>query len=265
MAIDVHAHLIPEEIECVPGLPAELVDGQRLIDRLDTDGLTGAYISVPPPFFHLEARTLNDGLASLCESFSGRLRPLAYLPIDDVEAALVEAARTRKSPWAGAIIATSTRTRTLADERLEPLWEALRSRFVFVHPGEAPDRRLEPYYLSNLLGNPYEIAFATACLVFSGVVHRHPAVRFCLAHAGGGVAALAGRWQRGYETRRPGVPRLELPPLEALRRLYVDSIAHSDEALILAAKIFGEDHILPGSDWPFPMGEFTSYEEPTPA
>src|SRR4029077_7381654 len=131
---------------------------------------------------------------------------------------------------------------------------ALDGRFVLVHPVDAPDARLARYRLTHLLGFPYETALAAACLVFGGVLARHPGVRFCLAHAGGATAALAGRWQHGYDVRRPGIGELELEPREALRRVAVDSVAHSPEVLALARTTFGE--VLTGSDWPYPLGQF---------
>jgi aminocarboxymuconate-semialdehyde decarboxylase len=36
--------------------------------------------------------------------------------------------------------------------------------------------------------------------------------------------------------------------------MYADCIAHHPSALRLAQDIFGPDHVLFGSDWPFPMG-----------
>ena len=143
-----------------------------------------------------------------------------------------------------------------SDARLDPLWEHLDARqsFVFVHPGSCCDGRLAPYYLENLLGNPYETTVAIAHLVFGGLRARCPRIRFCFAHGGGAAAMLAGRWQRGFDTARPGVERTLPPPRELLRTLYVDSIVHDPAALAQAAAVFGPGRILFGSDWPFPMG-----------
>jgi aminocarboxymuconate-semialdehyde decarboxylase len=215
-------------------------------------GLDGAYVSVPPPLFGEDARLLNDGLEVLV---GGALRGLAYLPIADPPAAVVEARQRRGGVWAGYVIASSAGARTLADPELDPLWTALAESdaFVFVHPTEAPDARLARFGLDNLLGYPYETSFAAACLVFADVPARFPAIRFCLAHAGGATAMLAGRWQRAYDARRAGIPSLRLEPRQALARIAVDSLAHSDAALALARRTFAE--VLPGSDWPFPMGQ----------
>ena len=86
------------------------------------------------------------------------------------------------------------------------------------------------------------------------MLERYPKLTVILAHGGGCTAALCGRWQRGVETRRPGIPDLTSPPIDAIRRFYVDSIVHSASALAALAAVIGDDRILVGSDWPFPMG-----------
>jgi aminocarboxymuconate-semialdehyde decarboxylase len=140
---------------------------------------------------------------------------------------------------------------------LQSVWEVLddRDAFVFIHPGEPSDERLDRWYLANLLGNPYETALAAAQLVFGGIIASFEKIRFCLAHGGGVTAAVAGRWEQGHDTRRPGVPS-EHAPSALLRRMYVDSVVFSDIYLELAAVVFGPEHIVLGSDWPFPMGAF---------
>jgi aminocarboxymuconate-semialdehyde decarboxylase len=85
-------------------------------------------------------------------------------------------------------------------------------------------------------------------------MQRHPGLKIILAHGGGCVAALCGRWQRGTATKRPGIPSLPLEPLAAVRRFYVDSLVHSPAFLETIIKTVGEDKVLLGSDWPFPMG-----------
>ena len=65
---------------------------------------------------------------------------------------------------------------------------------------------------------------------------------------------LAGRYERGYKTKRPGLDMSLPSPGTALRGLFVDCIAHDAQALALSASVFGSTRILFGSDWPFPMG-----------
>ena len=141
-------------------------------------------------------------------------------------------------------------------EGLDAVWHVLHSveAFTLIHPGHSDDKRLESFYLTNLLGNPYETGLAAASLVFADVPGRFPGIRFCLCHGGGVTAALAGRWQRGIDTARPGIDPPSLPVADALRRFYVDDLVHDDAVLELLGSIFGADRVLAGSDWPFPMG-----------
>jgi aminocarboxymuconate-semialdehyde decarboxylase len=243
---------------------AALYEPRRLEDALDERGVDVGCVSAPPPLYRqtlpldegqLWTQAVNDSLEELARSSNGRVRCLAHLPVEHPAVALSEASARRGPDWAGFAIASHAPDVTLADAGLRPLWELLdeRGAFVFVHPGEPEDARLANWYLTNLLGNPYETGLAAAQLVFGGVVASFERIRFCLAHAGGVTAALAGRWQQGFDTERPGVPR-EHAPRTLLRRLYVDCVAFSDLYLELAAAVFGADHVLLGSDWPFPMG-----------
>lgn len=265
---DLHTHLAPRfdraDDEAL-GLPS-LYRREELIAYLDESDLDRAVVSVPPPFYRQElaagdaadwARQLNDGIRRRIEG-EPRLGALAYLPLEHPDLALAEARRVAGSGFAGFTAAAGGRSTSLADPALEPLWRELdeRAALLLLHPGESPDPRLGDFYLANLLGNPQETTLAAAQLVFGDVLPRFPAMRLLLVHGGGAVAALAGRWERGAQTSRPGLRPLTEPPLEAVRRLYADTVTHHPQATALATAVLGEDRIVLGSDWPFPMGSY---------
>ncbi|HWH21615.1 MAG TPA: amidohydrolase family protein, partial [Solirubrobacterales bacterium] len=58
----------------------------------------------------------------------------------------------------------------------------------------------------------------------------------------------------GVATDRPGLEPLTEPPSTAVRRFFVDCLVHDPGAVDRAIDVFGEDKIVLGSDWPFPMG-----------
>ena len=259
---DLHTHLAPVARANRSG-PPDLYRPEKLIDHLDAAGLDIAVVSIPPPFFrqHLPgsesaawARAVNDGLLT-ATAISDRLVPLAYLPLEHPELALAEYQRTR-GQFAGTAAAAGGNSVSLADSRLAPLWSELDAdrTMLMLHPGTTPDARLDEFYLSNLLGNPVETGIAAAQLVFGNVLSRYPAMRVMLVHCGGSVPSVAGRWQRGVDTARPGVSAEIEPPVKAVRRFYVDCLAHDSAVVDLAATVFGADRIVLGSDWPFPMG-----------
>ncbi|WP_017240871.1 amidohydrolase family protein [Streptomyces sp. SS] len=275
--IDLHTHLAPCLDDCArdddglllvdghPVGPPDLYRPDRLEEYLGTAELDEAIVTIPPPFYRQDlsaghardwVEAVNEGLLRALDG-RDRLTPLAYLPLEHPEAALAEYTRLRDDErWAGLTAAVGGRSASLADPALAPLWETLDDdgRTLLLHPATTPDARLTPFYLTNLLGNPAETALGAAQLVFGDVLARHTRMRFVLVHCGGLLPAVVGRWQRGVETRRPGVPELTEPPRQAVRRFYVDCLAHDPATVDLAVTTFGEDRVVLGSDWPFAMG-----------
>ena len=286
IVLDVHAHLVPLGVRDLKGLEgvawdpsrsAIVVDGhvigfgalykpEALIGWMDQEAIATAWISAPPPLYrqHLDTAAtrvwtdrLNAGLDKIARNSKGRLAVLAHLPLHhpDVATAVVTArlaaGHKRFSAPAG-----GAGDLALSDPAFDPLWQALDAAgaFVFMHPGECADGRLTSFYLSNLVGNPYETAVAIAHLVFGGVIERYPAIRFCFAHGGGATPSLAGRFEQGFATGRPGIDTKRLAPKVLMQRLCVDCIAHDETALALSTAVFGEGNVVFGSDWPFPMG-----------
>jgi len=281
---DVHVHIIPPAViaaaskrlygmrvdptalhVCAHGVPLRpLSETGTLVDRITKDGLDGAIVSVPPPLFRPDlaaadhasyAQLVNDSLLSACRLHDPKLRPFAYLPIENPELA-TKIASQLGAEWGGAVAGTELGALSYASDRYDPLWQVLSDGRLplFIHPGSSPDRRLDAFYLGNLIGNPMETTIAAANLIFAGVLHRFPRLRIILAHGGGCVAALSGRWQQGVATKRPGIPILTAAPRDAVRAFYVDSLVHSPSYLRAVIDIIGDDKILLGSDWPFPMG-----------
>lgn len=281
---DVHTHLIPPAVietarsgrygttlqddhVVLRGHPVprkRIVDPAALIAWIRNNGLQGAFVSPPPPTYRPDLDSagrrwwtamLNDSLATMCAVADGDLRPMAYLPIEDHTVAAA-VANDLDTNFAGVVVGTELAGGSLADPRLDAVWEVLQDRRlpVFVHPGTCPDPRIDDFYLSNLAGNPIETSIAVAQLVFGGVLDRFANLKFILAHGGGAVASMVGRWDRGHSMRRPGVPDLPRSPSTVVRRMFVDSVVHDLATLQFIMSVFGEDHVLFGSDWPFPMG-----------
>ncbi|PSK89663.1 aminocarboxymuconate-semialdehyde decarboxylase [Murinocardiopsis flavida] len=282
-ATDVHTHLAPllgaaarerngvglrdgrYVVADQPVGPDGLYRPEGLTAHLAAHALDRAIVSVPPPFFRQGraaedcrrwAADVNDGLLAAVDGHGG-LSPLAYLPLDRPDAALAEYRWRRGDPaWAGFSGAAGGGSPAMDAPELAPLWDAMAAdgAAILLHPGLSTDPRLARHYLGNLLGNPVESTVSAAELVFGGVLHRYQGIAFILAHCGGATAALAGRWQRGYATGSPGVAPLDEEPSAAVRRFYVDALAHEPAVVDLAAAVIGTDRIVLASDWPFPMG-----------
>jgi len=212
-------------------------------------------------FHHIEpaiatefCRWHNDELTKVVETHPDRLRGFAQLPMQDVDAAVAELHRACDLGLLGAYIGTDFGT-DLDDERLDPLWGAAVDRNVpiFIHPaptgvdGPSRDPRLRKYDLDLSLGFLYEETMAVACLIFGGVLDRHPALDICLSHGGGASAYMLGRLDHQGRTR-PWAREHPVDFRAGLRRLWFDQHVHDDGALALLEDAVGRDRLVVGTN-----------------
>jgi aminocarboxymuconate-semialdehyde decarboxylase len=105
-----------------------------------------------------------------------------------------------------------------------------------------------------LVGFLMDTTLAAARLVFSGVVERHPRIRWVLTHMGGATPYLAERFDRGYRAFAECRQHITKPPTEYLKEFYYDTVNFNPDAVKFAISFAGVDHILAGSDYPHQIG-----------
>src|SRR3954463_4286525 len=200
----------------------------------------------------------NEQIAKLVKAHPARFLGIATLPMQAPERAAAELRRAVRSlGLRGTMIASNVNGRNLDDPELEPVWAAAAELdvLVLIHPyNVAGADRLRSYYLNNLIGNPLDTTIAAACLVFGGVLERHPNLKVCLVHGGGFVPYQAGRFLHGWHVRKEPKNKLPKPPTESLGRFYFDTIVHSKDVLEFLVGNAGVERVLLGGDYPFDMG-----------
>jgi aminocarboxymuconate-semialdehyde decarboxylase len=146
----------------------------------------------------------------------------------------------------------------LDDARFEPLFKRLDAagRAVWLHPtrsaawADYPAERRSAYGLWWSLGWPYETAAALARLVYSRHMERHPRQLVIAHHGGGLVPHFAARLALGAGARQVR-DRLPRPPLDYVRRFYVDTaLLGAPHAVRCVLAFFGSRHVLFGTDMP---------------
>jgi aminocarboxymuconate-semialdehyde decarboxylase len=200
----------------------------------------------------------NDQIAKLVAAHPDRFLGIATLPMQAPELAAAELRRAvRTLKLRGAMIGSNVMGRNLDHPELEPLWAAAAEldAMLLVHPVNvgAADR-LRSYYLNNLIGNPLDTTIAAACLVFGGVMERHPRLKVCLVHGGGFVPYQAGRWAHGWHVRPEPKVNIKQSPEPWIDRFYYDTILHSQQNLEFLIGSAGPKRVLLGSDYPYDMG-----------
>ncbi len=293
--IDVHSHFFPREfvrlvrekgpphgasvdrrdgLEALrlPGPPPialgpQFIDPEARLVNTEAMGIAVQLLSLSPPMVYWAPRDLgvalaqsfNDGIAEICHTYPGRFVGIATLPMQDVEAALVEMERaSRELGMRGMYVGTSVRGHYLDEPQFWPLWERAHQLGipVFTHPQTNLGAGvLDRFHLFNGVGFPLETGAMVARLIYSGVFEKYENLRIVLAHAGGIFPALLGRLDHAYHHRAECREAIPHPPSAYLGHLFFDTVAHSDQALRFLFATVGSSRVLLGSDAPYDMAD----------
>lgn len=238
------------------------------VKECDHDGVDVQVLSTIPVMFAYWARAqdtadlamfLNDHIMDVVSRYPDRFIGLGTLPMQHPKLAIKELERIMKNGMAGIQIGTHINDWNLnAPEVFEVLEAAERlNASVFIHPWDMMAKEKMPdYWLPWLVGMPAESSLAICSLIFGGVLERLPKLRLAFAHGGGSFPATIGRIQHGFNVR-PDLCAVDnpVPPENYLGKFYVDSLVHDPAMLHYLVQLLGEDHIVMGSDYPFPLGE----------
>lgn len=290
--VDVHTHLVPHgwpdlgpgwpwlridserdamimvgETEFRPAGPQAWDPATRLVD-MDHDGVSLQVVSPTPVFFGYDraaaeavkaARILND---VTLETLSGhdRFVPFCQVPLQDSDAACEELDRCLAAGHAGVEIGNHVGDKDLDDAGIVTFLQHCASvgAPVFVHPWDMPGGpRLDRWMARWLTGMPAETHLSVLAMILGGVFDRVPdTLRLCFAHGAGSFPFWLGRADNAWHRRGDLVRgRSERPPSEYTHRFFADSVVFDPAALRLLVDTLGDDQVLLGSDYPYPLGE----------
>lgn len=243
-----------------PGLRRDAMDKSGVKVQILSSWIDLTAYALPAQVGARYSRMVNESIADLAASDTGRYRALATVPLQADDAGAGELAHAvGELGMVGVEIATTVAGRDLDDPALEPFWstaEALQC-LVLLHPcASLAGRGVERYFLGNLVGNPAESTIAVGHLVFGGVLERHPGLRLCVVHGGGFAPYQLGRWDHAFHRNvRGAAQNLTRPPSEWVSRLYHDTVLHSTRSLGMLVDLVGPTRVVLGSDYPFEMGD----------
>jgi aminocarboxymuconate-semialdehyde decarboxylase len=80
-------------------------------------------------------------------------------------------------------------------------------------------------------------------------------MKILAVHGGGYLGAYSGRIDHAWGARPDCRPNLPHPPTHYLRKVFVDGVVFTPHQLASLAEVFGADHVLVGTDYPFDMAE----------
>ena len=208
------------------------------------------------------ARHINDVLARDCRAHPDRFIGLASLPLADVDAALREIDRAvNELGLKGVAIGSNVGGLPLNDARFEPLWakiNALRLPVVEhpVFPRDTSD--MGEFELPLRVGLMFDTTLMAARMIYAGIFERYPDFPFVLAHTGAALIMLMERLDNGYRLFPDCRKYIDKLPSEYGKRLYYDTCAFGEAALMFAIGAVGVSQILFGTDDPY-IGSDTAH------
>jgi len=245
-----------------------LWDPERRIEQMDEQGVDVQLMCATPVMFGYRyaaatalewAQRMNDKALELCSFAPNRLKALAQVPLQDIDLACREASRAVASGHCGVQIGNHVGPRDLDDESLiEFLCHCANEGIpVLVHPWDMmTDGRMKKWMLPWLVAMPAETQLGILSLILSGAFERIPrSLKLCFAHGGGSFAFLLGRVDNAWRHR--DIVREDCPniPSSYVDRFSVDSAVFDPKSLRLLVDVMGEERVLLGSDYPYPLGE----------
>jgi predicted TIM-barrel fold metal-dependent hydrolase len=217
------------------------------------------------------AQVANDSMAEICAKHKDRFPGfVAAVPLNDIDAAIIEAERAVKTLGAKGIqVFSNINGHPMDEAHFFPLFEKMHEMDypVWVHPTRAattPDYASEErskYDLWWAFGWPYETTNFMGRIVFSGMFDKLPNLKIITHHLGAMVPyfemrAGPGLDQLGSRSDDPednaALGRLKKRPYDYFRMFYGDTaVFGSVPATECGLAFFGSDHVLFASDAPF--------------
>lgn len=294
--IDIHAHAVLEETfgtagDSGPELYAEqdgtpvfrisdyrlrgvkyrgsaFMDVDVRIAAMDRSGIDWQLMSPNPlTYFHFIpsndaisfCRRHNDVLAETVARYPNRLGAAAALPMQDINAAIVELRRAVRDLGMMAAYIGYSMPHGLDHPEMDRFYETLVELDVplFIHPasegidGPPGNPGYGRYELDIMAGFTAQETLAVATLVFSGILHRHPGLDVCVSHGGGSIALIWGRLEHATRKRgwAPEHLKREGAFTEQMKRIWFDIHMHDDRAVDLLAERVGVNRFVYGTNF----------------
>jgi aminocarboxymuconate-semialdehyde decarboxylase len=218
------------------------------------------YYRIEPELGKLSSRAVNERLAEIVSLHPDRFVALGTLPMQEPGYAVKELVHCMKNlGFRGIEIGTNVRKAELSDPRFNKLWSKAEElgAVIFLHPSGFTDTsRLKEHFLTNVIGNPLDTTFALAHIVYGGVLERYPKLKFVAAHGGGYMGHYPARMDHAYRVRPECHDHISRPPSYYMKKIYYDSMVFGESQLEHLVKLWGESHVVIGTDYPYDMGYY---------
>ncbi|HWU60857.1 MAG TPA: amidohydrolase family protein [Ensifer sp.] len=242
---------------------------ERRLEDMDRMGIALQALSPMPELFSywMDApaaaellRYINDTIADMVEKGQGRFVGLGAVPLQDIDRAIAELRRLMgELKFAGVEIGSNVNGVPIGDPCFLPFFEEAEKlgACVFVHAVRPAgmDRLVGPAPLQQVLAYPTDVGLAAASCITTNLLNRLPGLRIAFSHGGGTLASLLPRLREGWKVFPVLADTLAEDPAEAVRRFWYDTLVYDEPTLRHLGEVFGTDHLMIGTDYPFNFHE----------
>ena len=208
-------------------------------------------------------RGYNNWVASICAE-SPRLRGVALVPFQDVDAAVKETHRAiAELGLVGITIGTYGMKEHIGQPMFWPIYEELQklNAPLLIHNsrrGPAGEIRFDTFLFRHTIGRPFETLLDCAALMYGGVPEKFPKLRIAFLECGcGWVPYWMDRMDEEWEKRTSEAPLLKKKPSDYMKSgNWFYATEPEESTLPYCLEKIGEDVMLFASDYPHWDGSF---------
>jgi len=213
------------------------------------------------------SRACNSYYSDFCSKDVNRLKAMATLPLQDINASIQEMKRAIKDlGLIGITMPPNVNGKNLDHPDLYPIYEEAQNLNVpvAIHWGNgaymtaAGTERFDTHFMTHAIGHPFEQMIALACMVCGGVIEQFPKLRVAFIEAGcGWLPYWIERLHEHYERRSGEMPLMKKDPVEYITGGNCYFTTEPDEKMLPEAlAAIGDDYILYASDYPHTDSKF---------
>ncbi len=243
-------------------LQEEMYSPERKLQDMDRAGIDMALIStnipgpcmLAPDLAAKGAQAINDAIAEMMDQHPDRFAGLASLPWQDVDASIDEMNRVHNLGFCGVMLYSHIGGRPVDDPAFDPIYSHAQAKElpIVLHPtvptwGEA----VKDYSMIPMMGLQIDTSFALLRLILGGVLERHPRLKVVMPHVGGVLPYMMGRIEHQTEVMGRGREHIKQAPSAYMRRIFLDIVSPSAQALRYAYEFSGPEHLVFGTDHPW--------------
>lgn len=269
-AIDVHHHMVPpvyleragDKVRAIANITGDAFQWtpEKSLRQLDESGIAAAVLSMSAPGIWFGDIAETRDLARLSNEYGAevaathpRFGYFATLPLPDIDASLAEIDYALDKLGADGVgFLSSYEDMWLGDPRLEPVMAELdrRGAVAFVHPTvPRASRGIVPGLDDPFLEFLFDSTRTLTHMVVTGMLARHPRIRFIFTHGGAATPSVAHRVAMGLRM----IHGAAAPDARALYASVFYDVANAGIEINLAGltQLTDRSHILFGSDYPY--------------